>query len=129
MLTTAQVEHYHTEGYVAVPGFLSAEEGCSLPGARWTPVSVGQYARQPRTSPRMEMEPNQPPDGAQVRRLYEPCSPLRGLPGILRIGSPPRRGRGSARPELGLPLQQDQHETGLASARLSSGTKTFPTTR
>lgn len=25
MLTTAQVEHYHAEGYVAVPGFLSAE--------------------------------------------------------------------------------------------------------
>ena len=23
MLTTAQVEHYHTEGYVAVPSFLS----------------------------------------------------------------------------------------------------------
>ena len=26
MLTPAQVEHYHTEGYVAVSGFLSAEE-------------------------------------------------------------------------------------------------------
>ena len=72
MLTTAQVEHYHTEGYVAVPGFLSAEEIEAFLREMGA-VSAGQTLAN-HDATRMEMEPNQPPDGAQVRRLYEPCS-------------------------------------------------------
>ena len=72
MLTTAQVEHYHTEGYVAVSGFLSAEETASFL-REMDAVSAGNTLANHDVT-RMEMEPNQPPDGTQVRRLYEPCS-------------------------------------------------------
>ena len=72
MLTTAQVEHYHTEGYVAVPGFLSAEEVAAFL-REMDAVSAGNTLANHDVT-RMEMEPNQPPDGTQVRRLYEPCS-------------------------------------------------------
>ena len=72
MLTTAQVEHYHTEGYVAVPGFLSAEDVAAFL-REMDAVSVGNTLANHDVT-RMEMEPNQPPDGTQVRRLYEPCS-------------------------------------------------------
>ncbi|MYA21880.1 MAG: hypothetical protein F4Z30_03390 [Gemmatimonadetes bacterium] len=72
MLNTAQVEHYHTEGYVAVPGFLSAEEVAAFL-REMDAVSAGNTLASHDVT-RMEMEPNQPPDGTQVRRLYEPCS-------------------------------------------------------
>lgn len=72
MLTPAQVEHYHTEGYVAVPGFLSAEEIAAFLSEMDAASSGNTLADHDAT--RMEMEPNQPPDGTQVRRLYEPCS-------------------------------------------------------
>ena len=72
MLTTAQAEHYHTEGYVAVPGFLSAEEVAAFL-REMDAVSAGNTLSSHDVT-RMEMEPNQPPDGTQVRRLYEPCS-------------------------------------------------------
>ena len=72
MLNAAQVEHYHAEGYVAVRGFLSAEEIAAFL-REMDAVSAGHtFANHDVT--RMEMEPNQPPDGTQVRRLYEPCS-------------------------------------------------------
>ena len=72
MLTTAQVEHYHAEGYLAVPGFLSAEEIAAFL-REMDAVSAGHtLANHDATC--MELEPNQPPDGTQVRRLYEPCS-------------------------------------------------------
>ena len=66
MLTTAQVEHYHTEGYVAVPGFLSAEEVAAFL-CEMDAVSAGNTLANHDIT-RMEMEPNQPPDGTQVRR-------------------------------------------------------------
>ncbi len=72
MLTPAQVEHYHTEGYVAVPGFLNAEEIAAFLGEMDAASSGNTLADHDAT--RMEMEPNQPPAGTQVRRLYEPCS-------------------------------------------------------
>lgn len=72
MLTTAQVEHYHTEGYVAVSGFLSAGEVAAFL-REMDAVSAGQTLAH-HDANRMEMEPNQSPDGMQVRRLYEPCS-------------------------------------------------------
>ena len=72
MLTPAQVEHYHTEGYVAVPSFLSAEEIAAFLSEMDAASADNTLADHDAT--RMEMEPNQPPDGTQVRRLYEPCS-------------------------------------------------------
>lgn len=72
MLTAAQVKHYQTEGYVAVDGFLSAEEIAAFL-REMDAASVGNTLAS-HDATRMEMEPNQPPDGAQVRRLYEPCS-------------------------------------------------------
>ena len=72
MLTPAQVEHYHAEGYVAVPGFLSAEEIAAFL-SEMDVVSTG-HTLADHDATRMEMEPNQSPDGTQVRRLYEPCS-------------------------------------------------------
>lgn len=72
MLTPAQVEHYHTEGYVAIPGFLSAEEIAAFLSEMDAASTGNTLADHDAT--RMEMEPNQPPDGTQVRRLYEPCS-------------------------------------------------------
>ena len=72
MLTPAQVEHYHTEGYVAIPGFLSAQEIAAFLSEMDAASSGNTLADHDAT--RMEMEPNQPPDGTQVRRLYEPCS-------------------------------------------------------
>ena len=72
MLTPAQVEHYHTEGYVAVLGFLSAEEIAAFLSEMDAASADNTLADHDAT--RMEMEPNQPPDGTQVRRLYEPCS-------------------------------------------------------
>lgn len=72
MLTTAQVEHYQIEGYVAVPGFLSAEEIAAFL-REMAAVSAGNTLAN-YDATRMEMEPNQPPNGTQVRRLYEPCS-------------------------------------------------------
>ena len=66
MLNTAQVEHYHTEGYVAVPGFLSAEEVAAFL-REMDAVSAGNTLAN-HDATRMEMEPNQPPDGTQVRR-------------------------------------------------------------
>lgn len=72
MLTLAQVEHYHTEGYVAVPGFLSAEEIAAFLSEMDAASAGNTLADHDAT--RMEMEPNQPPNGTQVRRLYEPCS-------------------------------------------------------
>ena len=72
MLTTTQVEHYQTEGYVAVHDFLSAEEIAAFL-REMDSVSAGQTLAN-HDAIRMEMEPNQPPDGTQIRRLYEPCS-------------------------------------------------------
>ena len=72
MLTPAQVEHYHAEGYVAIPGFLSAEEIAAFLSEMDAASTGNTLADHDAT--RMEMEPNQPPDGTQVRRLYEPCS-------------------------------------------------------
>ena len=71
MLTPAQAAHYHTEGYLVAPDFLSAEQIATFL-REMDSVSAGNTL-QDHDAARMEMEPNQPPDGTQVRRLYEPC--------------------------------------------------------
>ena len=85
MLTTAQAEHYHTEGYVAVPGFLSSEEVAAFL-REMDAVSAGNTLAN-HDATRMEMEPNQPSDGTQVRRLYEPCSHYEVFREFSAIGS------------------------------------------
>ena len=71
MLSPTQVEQYNTEGYVVVPDFLSTDQVASFL-AEMDAVSAGNTLAE-HDATRMEMEPNQPPDGTQVRRLYEPC--------------------------------------------------------
>ncbi len=71
MLTSAQVDHYHTEGYIVVPNFLSTEQVATFL-AEMDSISAGNTLAD-HDATRMEMEPNQPPEGTQVRRLYEPC--------------------------------------------------------
>ena len=72
MFSPEQLAHYHREGYVVYPQFLSREEVAALL-ADIEAVSAGNtLAHHDKT--RMEMEPHQPPDGTLVRRLYEPCT-------------------------------------------------------
>ena len=72
MFTAEQVAHYHREGYVLYPDFLSGEELAALHEEIARISSGHTKANHDRT--RMEMEPNQPPDGTLVRRIYEPCT-------------------------------------------------------
>jgi ectoine hydroxylase-related dioxygenase (phytanoyl-CoA dioxygenase family) len=72
MLTPSQIEAYRNGGYLVVPDFLSAAEVSGF-------LSVMDEASAGNTrarfdASRVEMEPDQPPDGTQVRRLYEPCT-------------------------------------------------------
>ena len=72
MLNPTQVEHYNNEGYVVVPDFLSGDQVAAFL-TEMDVVSAGNTLAE-HDAARMEMEPNQPADGTQVRRLYEPCS-------------------------------------------------------
>jgi ectoine hydroxylase-related dioxygenase (phytanoyl-CoA dioxygenase family) len=72
MFTPEQIAHYHREGYVVYPAFLSRDD-LALFHAEMERLTAGQtLASHDKT--RMEMEPNQPPDGTLVRRIYEPCT-------------------------------------------------------
>lgn len=72
MLSPQQVEHYHREGYVVQPGFLSRDEVAAF-HAEMAAITAGStLAHHDKT--RLEMEPKQAPDGTRVRRLYEPCT-------------------------------------------------------
>ena len=66
-LTSAQVDHYHTEGYIAVPDFLSTEQVTTFL-AEMDSISAGNTLAD-HDATRMEMEPNQPPEGTQVLSL------------------------------------------------------------
>jgi phytanoyl-CoA hydroxylase len=72
MLKAEQVEHYRREGYLVVDRFLSAAELTSF-CAEMDAVGAGQTLEK-HDATRMEMEPQQPPDGGLVRRIYEPCA-------------------------------------------------------
>lgn len=72
MFTPAQIEHYNREGYVVYPGFISRDDLASLK-AEIDRVSEGN-TKANHDAARMEMEPNQAPDGTLVRRIYEPCT-------------------------------------------------------
>jgi phytanoyl-CoA hydroxylase len=72
MFTAEQVVQYQREGYVVDPKFLSRAEGEALL-AEIEAIAAGNTLAQ-HDQARMEMEPNQAPDGALIRRIYEPCS-------------------------------------------------------
>ena len=72
MFAQEQVEQFEREGYTVYPNFLNADEVAALLQEA-AEVTAGS-TRANHDATRMEMEPNQPPDGTAVRRIYEPCS-------------------------------------------------------
>lgn len=72
MFTPDQIDHYNREGYVVYPDFISVDDLSRLQ-AEIDRVSEGN-TKESHDSTRMEMEPNQSPDGTLVRRIYEPCT-------------------------------------------------------
>ena len=72
MLTTQQVEQFNTRGYTVCPCFLSAAQVDALLAE--TARATRGHTLAEHDSERMEMEPEQAPEGTAVRRLYEPCS-------------------------------------------------------
>ena len=72
MLNNAQITEYHQDGYTVCPNFLSLEEVAQLLAEIEKIISGNTLANHDKK--RMEMEPNQPANGAKVRRLYEPCT-------------------------------------------------------
>ncbi len=72
MLTSKQIAQYHDEGYTVLPEFLSRAAVDAILAdidALTSTVTVAHH-----DSNRLEMEPNQEPEGKKVRRIYEPCT-------------------------------------------------------
>lgn len=72
MLTEPQVREYRKKGWTVAPALIDQRKVSDL-------LSEMNYISEENTlethdKTRMEMEPNQPPDGRAVRRLYEPCT-------------------------------------------------------
>ena len=72
MLNNTQITEYHQDGYTVCPNFLVPDEVAQLLAETENIISGNTLANH--DNKRMEMEPNQPPDGTKVRRLYEPCT-------------------------------------------------------
>src|SRR6266571_681213 len=72
VFTKEQVAQYQREGYVVYPGLLDSDQVAALL-ADIENISAGS-TRENHDRTRMEMEPDQPPDGTRVRRIYEPCT-------------------------------------------------------
>lgn len=72
MLTTEQLGQYQRDGYTLFPGFLSSEEVRASLSDIESICAGNTLAKHDKS--RLEMEPSQPPDGACVRRVYEPCT-------------------------------------------------------
>ncbi|MFN7996661.1 MAG: phytanoyl-CoA dioxygenase family protein [Bryobacteraceae bacterium] len=72
MLTPELVEQFRREGHCAVPEFLCPSETATLlAGIEHISASATVACHD---AERLEMEPNQGPDGTRVRRIYEPCT-------------------------------------------------------
>lgn len=72
MLTSEQVKEYKEDGYTVFHGFLSSSEVENLLAdieAISAPATLAHH-----DASRLEMEPNQGPEGRSVRRIYEPCT-------------------------------------------------------
>jgi ectoine hydroxylase-related dioxygenase (phytanoyl-CoA dioxygenase family) len=72
MLSSDQVNQYRRQGYCVAHGFLGSAQVAELLADAQTICATATLANHDST--RMEMEPNQGPDGQKVRRLYEPCT-------------------------------------------------------
>jgi phytanoyl-CoA hydroxylase len=72
MLTSQQITQYHEEGYAVLPEFLSRSEVDAILAGIDALTSTATVAQH--NSERLEMEPNQSPEGKKVRRVYEPCT-------------------------------------------------------
>jgi phytanoyl-CoA hydroxylase len=72
MLTREQITQYHAEGFVLLSEFLSREAVDAILADVEAITSTATVAHHDST--RLEMEPNQGPEGAKVRRIYEPCT-------------------------------------------------------
>jgi phytanoyl-CoA hydroxylase len=72
MLMKDEIEQYRRHGYTVRPAFFSKEETTSCLNDIEA-ISAGSTLINHDKS-RLEMEPNQPPDGSLVRRIYDPCS-------------------------------------------------------
>src|SRR5712691_5966109 len=72
MLIKDQIDQFRRDGYTVVPGFLSSGEVIAY-RKEIEAISVGNTLAKHDKS-RLEMEPNQAPDGTLVRRIYEPCT-------------------------------------------------------
>jgi hypothetical protein len=72
MLNTEQLCQYNEQGFCVCRGFLSKQDvNASLEDVE--SICAGATLAT-HDATRMEMEPDQPPDGTLVRRLYEPCT-------------------------------------------------------
>ena len=72
MLSADLVDQFRQDGFCAAPGFLSgAEVGAFLAGME--SICAGATVAQ-HDAGRLEMEPDQGPEGNRVRRIYEPCT-------------------------------------------------------
>ncbi len=72
MFSEDQVIRYRQEGYTLYPGHLSQKKISQLLSDIESFCERTTLANHDQT--RMEMEPNQPPDGTRVRRIYSPCT-------------------------------------------------------
>ena len=71
MLTSEQIDQYRRDGYTVAPNLLNAAEVADLV-VELDGICAGNTLAE--HSGKLEMEPNQAPDGTVVRRLYEPCT-------------------------------------------------------
>src|ERR1700722_3941291 len=72
MFQSHQVEQYNRDGYTTCPNLLNGDEVSELLGDIEDICSGNTLEHHERE--RLEMEPHQAPNGALVRRIYEPCT-------------------------------------------------------
>jgi phytanoyl-CoA hydroxylase len=72
MLTNAQVEEYRLQGFCVAHHFFTPAESTRLVDEIESICAGATLAHH--DASRLEMEPNQAPDGTKVRRVYDPCT-------------------------------------------------------
>jgi hypothetical protein len=72
MLTDAQVEQYRSQGFCAAHNFFTDVDSGRLLDEIESICAGSTLAGH--DGSKLEMEPNQPPDGTKVRRIYDPCT-------------------------------------------------------
>ena len=72
MLSPDQIAQYHDEGYTLLDRFLGRDAVDALLSGIEELTAAATVAKY--DAARLEMEPNQGPEGRKVRRIYEPCT-------------------------------------------------------